>query len=99
MTALETLIAALSDVCAGLLDRRKTARRPGEYTMSDIGLSAFSLFFMGSASFLDYQRRLEEGHGRSNCQNLILLQNPACALNFSAFPKGIGRRPHPVRVC
>ena len=28
-----------------------------------------------------------------------LLQNPACALNFSAFPKGIGRRPHPVRVC
>ena len=74
MTALETLIAALSDVCAGLLDRRKTARRPGEYTMSDIGLSAFSLFFMGSASFLDYQRRLEEGHGRSNCQTLSLLQ-------------------------
>ena len=71
MTALETLIAALSDVCAGLLDRRKTARRPGEYTMSDIGLSAFSLFFMGSASFLDYQRRLEEGHGRSNCQTLF----------------------------
>ena len=39
--------------------------------MSDIGLSAFSLFFMGSPSFLDYQRRLEEGHGRSNCQTLF----------------------------
>ena len=85
MTALETLIAGLSDVCAALPDRRKTARRPGEYTMSDIGLSAFSLFFMGSASFLDYQRRLEEGHGRSNCQTLSLLQNPTDAVNFIAF--------------
>src|SRR3954469_17131267 len=72
VTALETLIAALNEVCASLPDRRKTAtRRPGQYTMSDIGLSAFSLFFMGSASFLDYQRRLEEGHGRSNCQTLF----------------------------
>ena len=71
VTALETLIAALSGVCAGLPDRRKTPRRPSEYTMSDIGLSAFSLFFMGSASFLDHQRRLEEGHGRSNCQTLF----------------------------
>ena len=85
MTALETLIVALSDVCARLPGRRKTARRACEYTMSDIGLSAFSLFFMGSASFLDYQRRLEEGHGRSNCQTLSLLQNPTDAVNFIAF--------------
>ena len=39
--------------------------------MADIGLSAFSLFFMGSPSFLAHQRRLEEGHGRSNCQTLF----------------------------
>jgi len=39
--------------------------------MADIVLSAFSLFFMGSPSFLAYQRRLEEGQGRSNCQTLF----------------------------
>lgn len=71
MTVLETLIGELSVVCAGLPDRRKNPGRDGIYSMSDIGLSAFSLFFMGSASFLDYQRRLEEGHGRSNCQTLF----------------------------
>jgi hypothetical protein len=71
VSVLETLIGELRDVCAGLPDRRKQPGRDGAYGMSDIGLSAFSLFFMGSASFLDHQRRLEEGHGRSNCQTLF----------------------------
>ena len=39
--------------------------------MADIGLSAFSLFFMQSESFLSHQRRLLEGHGTSNCQTLF----------------------------
>jgi hypothetical protein len=39
--------------------------------MADIGLSAFSLFFMGSPSFLAHQRALAEGRGRSNCQTLF----------------------------
>ena len=39
--------------------------------MADIGLSAFSLFFMQSESFLSHQRRLEQGHGTSNCQTLF----------------------------
>jgi len=39
--------------------------------MADIGLSAFSLFFMGSPSFLAHQRRLQRGQGRSNCQTLF----------------------------
>lgn len=71
MVVLESLIAELKDVCAGLPDRRKGPRRDGEYTMADIGLSAFSVFFMGSPSFLAHQRRLAEGHGRSNCQSLF----------------------------
>jgi len=71
VTALESLIAELTDVCAGLPDRRTGPRRDGEYTMADIGLSAFSMFFMGSPSFLAHQRALEEGHGRSNCQALF----------------------------
>ena len=39
--------------------------------MSDVGLSAFSLFFMQSESFLSYQRQLEQGHSASNCQTLF----------------------------
>jgi hypothetical protein len=39
--------------------------------MADIGLSAFSLFFMGSPSFLAHQRILAQGHGRSNCETLF----------------------------
>ena len=70
MNALETLIGELREVCAGLPDRRK-GPGDGAYTMADIGLSAFSLFFMGSPSFLAYQRKLQEGHGRSNCQTLF----------------------------
>ena len=43
--------------CAGLPDRRKGPRRDGEYTMADIGLSAFAVFFMGSPSFLGHHAR------------------------------------------
>jgi hypothetical protein len=71
VTVLESLIAELKGVCAGLPDQRKGLRRDGEYTMADIGLSAFSVFFMGSPSFLGHQRALAEGHGRSNCQTLF----------------------------
>ncbi len=41
------------------------------YRMGDIGMAAFSVFFMQSPSFLAHQRRLEHGHGRSNCESLF----------------------------
>ena len=71
MSALEQHIAELRAVCTGLPDRRKGPLPRGAYSMADIGLSAFSLFFMGSPSFLAHQRSLAEGHGRSNCQTLF----------------------------
>jgi hypothetical protein len=71
VSALEQHIAELRTVCAGLPDRRKGPLPRGAYTMADIGLSAFSLFFMGSPSFLAHQRALAEGQGRSNCQTLF----------------------------
>jgi hypothetical protein len=55
---LEDLLGDLKDACAAFPDKRKEA---GVYSMADIGLSAFSLFFMQSESFLSYQRSLEEG--------------------------------------
>jgi hypothetical protein len=71
VSALEERIAGLSKVCAGLPDRRKGPLPGNGCTMADIGLSAFSLFFMGSPSFLAHQRILAEGQGRSNCQTLF----------------------------
>ncbi len=41
------------------------------YGLADIGMAAFSAFFMQSPSFLAHQRHLEEGHGRSNCETLF----------------------------
>jgi hypothetical protein len=41
------------------------------YPMADIGMAAFSVFFMQSPSFLAHQRHFEEGHGRSNCASLF----------------------------
>jgi hypothetical protein len=37
----------------------------------DIGLAAFSVFFMQRPSFLGHQRALAAGHGQSNCQTLL----------------------------
>jgi hypothetical protein len=71
--SVEHLIGELREVCGGLPDQRKGLRRDGDYTMADIGLSTFSIFFMGSPSFLAHQRALEEGHGRSNCKTLFAM--------------------------
>jgi hypothetical protein len=71
VNVIRELIAELGSVCAGLPDQRKTPTRDGAYSMADIGLSAFSLFFMGSPSFLAHQRALARGQGRSNCQTLF----------------------------
>ena len=71
MTLVDELIAELKGVCAGLPDKRRGPRDDDDYAMADIGLSAFSIFFMGSPSFLAHQRALAEGHGRSNCETLF----------------------------
>jgi len=68
MEILEGLLAGLRTVCAGFPDSRRGEVR---YPMADVGLSAFSLFFMQSESFLSYQRQLEQGHGASNCRTLF----------------------------
>src|SRR3954462_4908584 len=68
MEMLETLLAGVRSACAAFPDKRR-----GEvtYSMTDIGLSAFSLFFMQSESFLAHQRVLQDGRKMSNCQSLF----------------------------
>jgi hypothetical protein len=65
---LERLLAGLKDAFTAFPDKRKGE---GVYSMADIGLSALSLFFTQSESFLSYQRSLEEGRKTSNCHTLF----------------------------
>jgi len=39
--------------------------------MSDAALSAFSVFFMQSPSFLGYQKTMEKEHGKNNAHSLF----------------------------
>ena len=65
---LQGLVDSVRATCAAFHDAR---RGDVSYSMADIGLSAFSLFFMQSESFLSYQRALQEGCKTSNCQSLF----------------------------
>lgn len=69
MHALAPLFGFLRRCLDGFPDKRQGLNVV--YPMADIGMSAFSVFFMQSPSFLSHQRRFEEGHGRSNCQTLF----------------------------
>jgi len=66
---LDSYIAALRERCTSLPDKREG--RNTQYSMSDIGLAAFSVFFMQSPSFLAHQTALEELRGRSNANTLF----------------------------
>jgi hypothetical protein len=57
--------------CARSARPFRTPARDAAATSRYFGLSAFALFFMQSASFLAFQRALEKGQGRSNCQTLF----------------------------
>src|SRR5918997_1730851 len=51
-----------------------TDRRRGKnthYTLVDAGLSAFSVFFMQSPSFLEHQRTMQDTQGKDNAQTLF----------------------------
>ena len=49
---------------------QRTGKNTG-YTMTDAGLSAFSVFFMQGPSFLDFQRTMQETRGQNNAQTLF----------------------------
>jgi len=68
MELLDTLVAGVRSACASFPDARRGDVR---YSMADIGMSAFSLFFMQSGSFLAHQRSLEERRATSNCRTLF----------------------------
>jgi len=63
------LISRLRDCAAALPDSRKGANT--RFTMADIALSAFSIFFMQCPSFLAFQQSMQRQKGRNNAQSLF----------------------------
>jgi hypothetical protein len=70
MSILDTLIAEFKGLCDHFTDLR--GQSPNlKYSIVDIALAAFSVFFTQSPSFLDFQKQLERRHGSSNAQTLF----------------------------
>lgn len=69
MRILESLLVGLRAACTTFPDARQW--RPDNLPIADIGMAAFSLFFMQSESFLSHQRRMEQGRNGSNCKTLF----------------------------
>ena len=68
----------LRQVLGGLPDRRTGTNT--SYSMEDIGLGAFSVFFTQCPSFLAHQKTMQQAKGQSNAQSLFHL---ACLFECS----------------
>jgi hypothetical protein len=64
------LLSHFQDLLASVKDPRKPSNNTS-YALKDVVLSAFSLFFMQSASFLEYQRQVQSQQGQDNVQTLF----------------------------
>jgi hypothetical protein len=76
MRPLDSLLGSLRGCLVRFPDKRRGINTT--YGMGDIGMAAFSVFFMQSPSFLAHQRQFEEGHGRSNCASLFGIAKIPC---------------------
>ena len=67
-----SLIHKTRSVFENLPDIRKKATANNlKYAIADAALSAFSVFFTQSPSFLDYQVRMQKAHGKNNAQSIF----------------------------
>ncbi len=72
----QDMVEHLRQVLAGLPDLRKGSNI--SYSMEDFGMSAFSVFFTQSPSFLAYQKTMERTRGRSNAESFFGIQRIPC---------------------
>ena len=72
VTKFDHLVKRFREVVRAFPDRR--TGRNKSYSMEDFALSAFSVFFTQSPSFLAYQRSMEKAKGQSNAQSLFEIQ-------------------------
>jgi len=66
------LMGPLRQVFAELPDRRKGKNL--SYAMEDFGLSAFSVFFTQSPSFLAHQKAMQQARGKNNAQSFFHIE-------------------------
>jgi hypothetical protein len=64
------VVTRIREALWSLPDYRKGGNNQ-HYVIGDAGLSAFSVFFMQSPSFLDDQRRMQKERGRNNASTLF----------------------------
>jgi Transposase DDE domain len=72
-TAFDKLINRLRGVAAALPDRRTGDNT--RYSMADIALSAFAVFFTQCPSFLSFQRAMQRARARNNARSLFQVQS------------------------
>jgi len=65
------LITDIKQTFTSLPDARSGKGVYQKYEMSDAALSAFSIFFMQSPSFLDYQKMMEKKRSKNNANRLF----------------------------
>ncbi len=71
------LLSMLTAELNNLPDERKPSNNT-KYTVEEALLSAFSVFFMQSRSFLDHQRLMKSQKGKDNAQSLFGIENIPC---------------------
>lgn len=68
----DQLVGELKQTLSELPDKR--TGKNTQYTMETIGLSAFSVFFTQSPSFLAHQKTMEQNRAQSNAQTLFQIE-------------------------
>ena len=67
------LIESMSDTIDTIIDSRKQ-RKNLKYSLEDIVLSAFSVFYFQNKSWLSFQRDVQTSKGLSNAQTMFGIQ-------------------------
>ena len=68
----ESLVENIGQVITYFPDKRTGTNR--RYSLKQVALSAFSLFFTPNASFLQFQKDMEKAKGKSNAQTLFQIE-------------------------
>src|SRR5512138_4029704 len=72
----DKVIQRLHTVAAALPDRRTGDNT--RYSMADIALSAFAVFFTQCPSFLSFQQAMEQARGANNARSLFQVERIPC---------------------
>ena len=70
MTILNELIRVIKEEFKRLPDSRGKKHRT--YTIEDIAMSAYAMFYFQNPSWMDYQRNMKNRTGRSNAKSLFV---------------------------